>query len=119
MGESDKTSIDDVLPSLCVAMLLVACLAREKDELDRIRAKVTEPPETDADARRRYLKKLSDERVRHWPNTLEAQRKKKVHSSVFAQLCARPPLITCCSISTKSCGDFLLQKKERRRKMEF
>lgn len=72
-------------------MLLVACPVREKDELDRIRAEVTEPPETDADARRRHLKKLSDERVRHWPNTLEAYRKKKVHTSVFTQRCARPP----------------------------
>eukprot|EP00752_Nemacystus_decipiens_P009459 g8458.t1 len=46
-------------------------------ELDQIRAKVTPTPETDADARRRHLKKLSDERVSHWPNTLEAQRKNK------------------------------------------
>ncbi|CAM9464267.1 unnamed protein product [Ectocarpus sp. 6 AP-2014] len=46
-------------------------------ELDRIRAKVTKTPETDADARRRHLKVLSDERVSHWPNTLEAQRQNK------------------------------------------
>ncbi|CAM9251827.1 unnamed protein product [Scytosiphon promiscuus] len=46
-------------------------------ELDLIRAKITKTPETDADARRRHLKKLSDERVSHWPNTLEAHRKNK------------------------------------------
>eukprot|EP00904_Undaria_pinnatifida_P012525 jgi/Undpi1/8402/HiC_scaffold_25.g10870.m1 len=46
-------------------------------ELERIRAKIRNPPETDADARRRHLKRLSDERVQHWPNTLEAQRQKK------------------------------------------
>ncbi|CAN0282912.1 unnamed protein product [Pylaiella littoralis] len=46
-------------------------------ELARIRAKVTKTPETDADARRRYLKILSDERVSHWPNTLEAHRQNK------------------------------------------
>ncbi|CAM9849720.1 unnamed protein product, partial [Choristocarpus tenellus] len=48
-----------------------------KTELDRIRAKVRKVPETDADARRRHLKQLSDERVKHWPNTLEAHRKNK------------------------------------------
>ena len=28
---------------------------------------------TDTEARRRHLKKLSDERVKHWPNTLEVE----------------------------------------------
>jgi len=32
---------------------------------------------TDADKKRNYRKKLSDERVQNWPNTLEATRKKK------------------------------------------
>ncbi|KAG5182361.1 hypothetical protein JKP88DRAFT_245526 [Tribonema minus] len=46
-------------------------------EVATIRAKVAPPPETDLEARRRELKKLSDERVKHWPNTLEATRMKK------------------------------------------
>lgn len=52
--------------------------AHGQAELDRIRAKVRKTPEADGDARRRHLKRLSDERVRHWPNTLEAQRQNKV-----------------------------------------
>lgn len=40
-------------------------------------AKVMEVPETDMEARRRRLKVLCDEKVRSWPNTLEATRMKK------------------------------------------
>ncbi|CAM9604490.1 unnamed protein product, partial [Ascophyllum nodosum] len=47
-------------------------------ELERVRATANTAPEIDAaDARRRDLKKLCDERVRLWPNTLQAQRQKK------------------------------------------
>lgn len=57
---------------------MMLTFASHQAELDQIRAKVTKTPETDADARRRHLKMLSDERVSHWPNTLEAHRKNKV-----------------------------------------
>lgn len=48
-----------------------------RTELERMRA-CTRPEEiTDAEARRRRLKTLSDEKVKKWPNTLQAMRKKK------------------------------------------
>jgi Zn-finger nucleic acid-binding protein len=59
-----------------VAMTLILT----KTELERIRAEarigstVTESKEYQ---RRAELKRLSNEKVKHWPNTLEALRKKK------------------------------------------
>lgn len=46
-------------------------------ELERMRASVRPTEPTDTETRRLRLKKLSDEKVRTWPNTLEATRKKK------------------------------------------
>ena len=48
-----------------------------KSEIDRIRASVIEPEYIHEEERRAYLKNLSNERVKHWPNTLEALRNKK------------------------------------------
>ena len=48
-----------------------------RSELAEMRARVLPAQETDFEARRRELKRLSDERVSHWPNTLEATRMKK------------------------------------------
>ena len=48
------------------------------DELDRIRMSVQPAEVSDAKGRRRAeLKKLSQDRLQHWPNTLEAARLKK------------------------------------------
>ncbi|CAM9263266.1 unnamed protein product, partial [Phaeothamnion confervicola] len=46
-------------------------------ELERMRASIFPPPETDLDGRRRRLRALSEHRVASWPNTLEALRSKK------------------------------------------
>merc|ERR1719230_975752 len=48
-----------------------------RSEIERMKSSVAPPQITDTEARRRHLKKLSDERVKHWPNTLEATRRKK------------------------------------------
>ena len=37
----------------------------------------TAPPKKEEDLRNEHLKKLSEDRVKNWPNTLAAQRKKK------------------------------------------
>ncbi|KAJ8612520.1 hypothetical protein CTAYLR_003720 [Chrysophaeum taylorii] len=46
-------------------------------ELERMRASVRPEAATATDSRRLLLKGLSDEKVKTWPNTLEAMRKKK------------------------------------------
>eukprot|EP00620_Florenciella_sp_RCC1587_P014558 CAMPEP_0182569442 /NCGR_PEP_ID=MMETSP1324-20130603/10067_1 /TAXON_ID=236786 /ORGANISM="Florenciella sp., Strain RCC1587" /LENGTH=465 /DNA_ID=CAMNT_0024783717 /DNA_START=97 /DNA_END=1494 /DNA_ORIENTATION=+ len=48
-----------------------------RSELRRMQMSVQPPEMTNSEARRQQLKKLSDERVSHWPNTLQATRKKK------------------------------------------
>ena len=78
-----------MLTLVVVSRFVVICLSLfslencyyvpRKAELERVRATANTAPEIDAaDARRRDLKKLCDERVRLWPNTLQAQRQKKV-----------------------------------------
>eukprot|EP01038_Epipyxis_sp_PR26KG_P006804 gene6804-9319_t len=53
-------------------------LILSKSELNRIKASVLPSIENhDALKRKEHLKKLSNERLQHWPNTLEALRKKK------------------------------------------
>ncbi len=53
-------------------------LVLTKAELERIRQSVQDrPADYQARERKAQLKQLSDERVKHWPNTLEALRKKK------------------------------------------
>ena len=49
-----------------------------KDELDRMRGSIA-PQSVDFSRheRKEHLKRLSDEKVKHWPNTLEALRIKK------------------------------------------
>lgn len=51
-------------------------LVLTQSEIDRIKASVL-PPAATANNRKAELKKLSEERLKHWPNTLEALRKKK------------------------------------------
>ena len=48
-----------------------------QDELERIMASVSEPVQTDREARRLALQKKSEARTDQWPNTLEAMRSKK------------------------------------------
>jgi hypothetical protein len=49
-----------------------------KSELERIRNSVQDiPADHSEELRRRELKQKSQERLKHWPNTLEALRKKK------------------------------------------
>lgn len=48
-----------------------------RGELERMRKSTQPVLVTDAEARRRHLKMLSDEKVKSWPNTLQAMRKKK------------------------------------------
>lgn len=54
-----------------------------RSEIERIRDSLEDvPPNRSRDLKRETLKKLSDERQSHWPNTLEAQRKKREQSYV-------------------------------------
>ena len=46
-------------------------------EMERLRAYTRPPPKKEEDRRRDELKKLSDDRVKNWPNTLAASRRKK------------------------------------------
>jgi hypothetical protein len=45
--------------------------------MERLRSFTRPPPKKEEDLRNEHLKKLSEERVKNWPNTLAAQRKKK------------------------------------------
>ena len=47
------------------------------NEMERLRSFTRPPPKKEEDLRNEHLKKLSEERVKNWPNTLAAQRKKK------------------------------------------
>ncbi|KAG3109551.1 hypothetical protein PI124_g438 [Phytophthora idaei] len=47
------------------------------DELERMRASVSPPAQSDREARRQAIKLKSEQRTAKWPNTLEAMRKKK------------------------------------------
>ena len=46
-------------------------------EMERLRSFTRPPPKKEEDLRNEHLKKLSEDRVKNWPNTLAAQRKKK------------------------------------------
>ena len=49
-----------------------------RSELDRMRASTQDiVPKNDKEIRKAELKKLSQDRLQHWPNTLMALRKKK------------------------------------------
>jgi len=45
--------------------------------MERLRSFTRPPPKKEEDLRNEHLKKLSEDRVKNWPNTLAAQRKKK------------------------------------------
>ncbi|GMF14391.1 unnamed protein product [Phytophthora lilii] len=47
------------------------------DDLERMRASVSPPVQSDREARRQAIKLKSEQRTATWPNTLEAMRKKK------------------------------------------
>ena len=47
------------------------------NEMERLRSFTRPPPKKEEDLRNEHLKKLSEDRVKNWPNTLAAQRKKK------------------------------------------
>ena len=55
----------------------MAAITLSRRELGRMIMSVEPEKETVADAKRNALKKLSDDRVKHWPNTLQATRDKK------------------------------------------
>jgi hypothetical protein len=48
-----------------------------RSELERMQRSVQPDQITDSEARRRRLKEISDDKVKQWPNTLQATRKKK------------------------------------------
>lgn len=48
-----------------------------RSEIERMKSSLAPPPSTDKSLRKNELKKISEERQQHWPNTLEAMRKKK------------------------------------------
>lgn len=53
-------------------------LVLTKAELERMRANIRGPQsDTTVQDRKAQLKQLSNDRMKHWPNTLEALRKKK------------------------------------------
>ncbi len=54
-----------------------APLCISSNEMERLRSFTRPPPKKEEDLRNERLKKLSEERVKNWPNTLAAQRKKK------------------------------------------
>eukprot|EP00953_Heterococcus_sp_UTEX-ZZ885_P025790 13990-Heterococcus_DN1.PRE.2 len=64
-------------PSSALSSMSGAGVMLTRAELAAMRSHVMPAVETDFDARRRELKRLSDDRVAHWPNTLEATRLKK------------------------------------------
>jgi len=56
----------------------VAPIIIDRSEIERMKVSVMEiPPDNSKQIRRAELKKLSQDRLQHWPNTLEALRKKK------------------------------------------
>jgi len=56
----------------------VAPIIIDRSEIERMKLSVMEiPPDNSKQIRRTELKKLSQDRLKHWPNTLEALRKKK------------------------------------------
>ena len=56
----------------------VAPIIIDRSEIERMKLSVMEiPPDNSKQIRRAELKKLSQDRLKHWPNTLEALRKKK------------------------------------------
>jgi hypothetical protein len=55
----------------------MASIMISRGEMQRIQASVQPTQLTYAESKRKALKSLSDDRVKHWPNTLEASRKKK------------------------------------------
>ena len=59
-------------------IVITMTLVLTKAELERMKRSVQDiPADFSAQERRAELKKKSEERVKHWPNTLEALRKKK------------------------------------------
>ncbi|RHY07243.1 hypothetical protein DYB25_009978 [Aphanomyces astaci] len=48
-----------------------------ESELDRIRQSISDPVQSNHEAKRQHLKELSTQRTGKWPNTLEAMRRKK------------------------------------------
>ena len=54
-----------------------APLCISSNEMERLRSFTRPPPKKEEDLRNEHLKKLSEDRVKNWPNTLAAQRKKK------------------------------------------
>lgn len=84
-------------------------LVLTKSELERIRQSVSDrPADYSAQQRKAQLKQLSEERVKHWPNTLEALRQKKENfikekaeqeelrrQEIDKQVRASPALIIC------------------------
>lgn len=56
----------------------VAPIILDRSEIERMKLSVMEiPPDNSKQIKRAQLKKLSQDRLQHWPNTLEALRKKK------------------------------------------
>ena len=52
-----------------------APLCISSNEMERLRSFTRPPPKKEEDLRNEHLKKLSEDRVKNWPNTLAAQRK--------------------------------------------
>ncbi|RHY27341.1 hypothetical protein DYB32_006855 [Aphanomyces invadans] len=48
-----------------------------ESDLDRIRQSISDPVQSNREAKRQHLKELSTQRTGKWPNTLEAMRRKK------------------------------------------
>jgi hypothetical protein len=48
-----------------------------RSEIERMKASTAPNPQLNSTLRKQELKRLSDEKVRNWPNTLDALRKKK------------------------------------------
>jgi hypothetical protein len=51
-----------------------------QSELERIRKSTLPPPITDFESRRRELKKVSDDRVKTWKNTLSVSAPTRTHA---------------------------------------
>jgi hypothetical protein len=81
MSGDDACSLPSVKRGATLARWLcrgeMAAITLSRRELGRMIMSVEPEKETVADAKRNALKKLSDDRVKHWPNTLQATRDKK------------------------------------------
>ena len=66
-----------IILDLFIFLAMSGALVMSRAELERIKQSVATNDNRSHNERKAALKRLSEDRVKHWPNTLEALRKKK------------------------------------------